>query len=216
VSGLQLSPNCDDMKGAINAAVRSVRNLNRPSKATNSRLLRARGETAASLVIRDAAASDTPALARLHVTTWNATHGHGPNGPTYELRERQWREAFSHDDGTWFCLVIERATGELVGFAKGARYAHNDLPEFSGELNKIYLLREYQRVGLGRRLVGHVARRFLDRGIGSMVLFGDARNPSCAAWDALDGERLYGPTGEFGGGYGWRDLRRLVLKCPAD
>jgi len=44
--------------------------------------------------------------------------------------------------------------------------------------------REYQRQGLGRRLVGHVARRFLGQGIGSMVLFGEARNPSCAFWDA--------------------------------
>jgi GNAT superfamily N-acetyltransferase len=101
-----------------------------------------------------------------------------------------------------------------VGFAKGVRYAHSDLPEFSGELNKIYLLRDYQPVGLGRRLVGHVARRFLVQGIGSMVLFGEARNPSCAAWDALGGERLYGPGGEFNGGYGWRDLRCLASMCP--
>jgi GNAT superfamily N-acetyltransferase len=204
------------MKDTVNAMLRSLRNLRRPSKATNSRLLRARGETAASLVIREATSSDIPALARLHVTTWNATHGGGPNGPTYELRERQWREAFSRVDGSWFCLVIKRSSGELVGFAKGVRYQHSDLPDFAGELNKIYLLREYQRQGLGRRLVGHVARRFLGQGIGSMVLFGEARNPSCACWDALGGERLYGPNGEFHGGYGWRDLQRLAAACPVD
>ena len=173
-------------------------------------------EATASLAIRDATAPDIPALARLHVTTWNATHGKRPNGPTYELRERQWRETFDSEDTRWFCFVIERANGELVGFAKGVPYAHSDLPDFAGELNKIYLLREYQRQGLGRRLVGHVARRFLGQGIPSMVLFGEARNPSCLFWDALEGERLYAADGAFHGGYGWRDLRRLASICPME
>ena len=153
---------------------------------------------------------------RLHVTTWNATHGWRRNGPTYELRERQWRETFGKNDGRWFCLVVERTNGELVGFAKGVPYEHPDLPGFAGELNKVYLLREYQRQGLGRRLVGHVARRFLSQGIQSMVLFGEARNPSCGFWDALGGERLYASNGEFHGGYGWRDLQHLGTMCPLE
>jgi GNAT superfamily N-acetyltransferase len=164
-----------------------------------------------AITIREATPSDIPALARLHVTTWNATHGAGPNRPTYELRERQWREAFGAADRRWICFIVERSDGELLGFAKGVPYAHSDLPEFSGELNKIYLLLEYQRQGLGSRLIGLVARWFLERGITSMVLFGEARNPSCACWDALGGERLYSREGEFHGGYGWNDLRRLAL-----
>ena len=204
------------MKRLADTTFRFLRNLRRPSKDANLRLLRMRGETAGSLVIRDARSSDIPALARLHVTTWNATYGVSQGGPTYELRERQWREAFSSVDGSWFCLVVERANGELIGFAKGKHYSSRDLPDFAGELNKIYLLREYQRVGLGRRLVGHVARRFLDQGIGAMVLFGEAGNPSCACWEALGGERLYSPRGEFDGGYGWRNLQALASMCPTD
>jgi ribosomal protein S18 acetylase RimI-like enzyme len=169
------------------------------------------------LTIRDAVAADIPALSRLHVITWNATRRAGRSGgPTCELRERQWRETFSRQDGSWFCLVIERSDAALIGFAKGMHYAHADLPAFAGELNKIYLLPEYQRVGLGRRLVGHVARRFLSQGIDSMVLFGDARNRSCACWDALGGEPLPRPDGTASGSYGWRDLRRLAAACPAD
>ena len=85
-----------------------------------------------------------------------------------------------------------------------------------GELNKIYLLREYQRVGLGRRLIGHVARRFLMQGIESMLLFGEARNPSNGFYEALGAERLFSDSGEFHGGYGWRDLRTLVARCPTE
>src|ERR1041385_7585485 len=115
------------MKGAKDAGIRLLRSMGAPSKAGNTRLLRARGETIKSLVIRDAAPSDSPALARLHVETWNATHSWRNRGPTYELREHQWRDAFGHADGSWFCLVVERPNSDLVGFAKGMRY-DGDLP----------------------------------------------------------------------------------------
>ena len=74
-----------------------------------------------------------------------------------------------------------------------------------------FVLREWHRQGIGRRLVEHVARRFLERGLASMLLFGDARNPSNGFYERLGAERLLSPEGEFHGGYGWRDLHRLSL-----
>jgi L-amino acid N-acyltransferase YncA len=175
------------------------------------------GDVMKPFVIREAVSADVPALARLHVTTFNETHA--PllmNGPTYEVREHQWREAFQAADRRWFCFVIEDASGELIGFAKGQPYAHSDQPDFAGELNKIYLLRQYHRRGLGLRLLGHVTRRFLSDGISSMLLFGNARNPSNAFYEALGAEKLFAANGEFHGGYGWRDLRELAAICPAE
>ena len=164
------------------------------------------------LVIRDATAADVPALARLHVTTWNATYAPmRATGPPVAVREQQWRETFATTDGSWFCLVVENARGELVGFAKGRRSDH---PEYGGELNKIYLLAAYQGMGLGRRLVGHVARRFLADGVTSMWLFGDARNPSARVWRALGAVKTDDDPGN--GNYGWRDLHRLAERCPVD
>ena len=64
------------MKCAVFAAWRLLAGLSRPSKAANARRLRARGETLASFTIREATAADIPALAQLHVTTWNATTHH--------------------------------------------------------------------------------------------------------------------------------------------
>ena len=164
-----------------------------------------------SLVIRDATEADIPALAELHVTTWNATYA--PmlmTGPSVAIREQQWREAFAKADGRWFCLVVENANGELVGFAKAIRSDG----EYGGELNKIYVLREYQRMGLGKRLLGHVARRFLSQGITSMWLFGDARNPSANVWKALGAVKTDDDPGT--GNYGWRDLNTLAARCPVE
>ncbi|HEY6977375.1 MAG TPA: GNAT family N-acetyltransferase [Chitinophagaceae bacterium] len=162
-----------------------------------------------SFIIREALPADVPALAALHVKTFHETHGKYPGSPTYEIREHQWLQAFESSDD-WFCFVIENENHELIGFAKGVPYNHNDLPDFSGELNKIYVLRAYQRQGLGRQLIGHVAPRFLSWGISSMLLFGDAKNPSNGFYEALGAEKLFLKTGEFHGGYGWRNLTALV------
>jgi hypothetical protein len=58
-------------------------------------------------IIREATAADVPALARLHVTTFNETHA--PvlrNGPTYEVRDYQWRQAFQSADRSRFCCFF--------------------------------------------------------------------------------------------------------------
>ena len=196
--------------------MRFLLGLRRPSKAANARRLRQRDETLQSLVIREATRDDIPALAALHVKTWSDTYWPVTSPPTYQIRERQWREQFEKNDESWFCFVVENRSGELVGFAKGRTYASEDLPGYSGELNKIYLLREYQRLGVGRRLVGHVARRFLEQGTSTMVLFGIPQNPSCAFHEALGGERLYAQNGQFHGGYGWRDLQKVASICPVE
>jgi ribosomal protein S18 acetylase RimI-like enzyme len=166
-----------------------------------------------SFSIREARASDVAELARLHVRTFNETHCAGRDtGPPFELRERQWREAFEGADKSWFCFVVEDDRGELVGFAKGTLH-DGGVPGFEGELNKIYVLQSFHRRGIGRMLLCRVAHEFVDRGVNSMLLFGDARNPSNGFYEAFDAERLYAESGEFHGGYGWRDLRPLVATC---
>ncbi|HUF62299.1 MAG TPA: GNAT family N-acetyltransferase [Verrucomicrobiales bacterium] len=158
--------------------------------------------------------ADVPAVAALHVATFNETHTVNNDGPGYELRESQWHKAFTEPDRDWFGIVIENEHGELAGFAKGQSH-DGGVSGFQGELNKIYLLRRYHRLGLGRRLLCEVARRFLDRGESSMLLFGEAKNPSNGFYEAMGGERIITSTGEFHGGYGWRDLHELVRFCRA-
>lgn len=202
------------MKSALVAVARFFFGLTGPSKRANARRMRERAESVASLIIREATPADIPTLAQLHVTTWNATYA--PmllNGPPYEIRAKQWRDAFAKQDGSWFSFVVERQNGELVGFAKGV---HSNQPDYAGELSKIFLLREYQRVGLGRRLMGYVTRRFLSEGVTAIWLFADARNPSCAFYEALGAHRLVDHKGKISyGNYGWKDLQALAKRCPS-
>jgi GNAT superfamily N-acetyltransferase len=193
------------LQSVLIPVVRWRRRRLRPSKEDNRRALAARGESIDLLTFRDARPDELTALATLHVKTWAATYPEVRRPPTLAIREAQWRDAFANADGRWFCIVIENTRGELVGFAKGI-LGQDEV----GDLNKIYLLTEYQRLGLGRRLVGHAARRFLDAGMSSMTLLADAANPSCAFYEALGAEAQRDEQGRRSrGAYIWKDLTRL-------
>lgn len=197
------------MKNQLIYFKRFVNSLQRPTKKTNTRLLHERGEDLSKFIFRDAREEEIPALANLHVIAWHQTYNATPKPEIWKIREWQWREQFKKDDGTWFCIVIENQKGELIGFSKGVKPPAGEHPDNLGNLSKIYLLREYQRMGLGTKLLGLTVRRFLKMGITSMVLFGDPANPSCAFHEAMGGKRMNGEKGEFTGNYSWYDLEKL-------
>ena len=200
----------------MNTITRFFQALKKPSREENARLLHERGEAVDNFIFREVRATDLQELASLHVKVWNETYHNVKNPPNYATREYQWQQQFKLTDGSWFCFVVENSKGELIGFAKGNVYSSDELPGYAGEVGKIYLKREYQRLGLGRKLVGYVVRRFLSQGIHSMVLFGVPQNPASKFHETLGGEKLYTKTGEFQGGYGWKDLQKLAGICPID
>jgi ribosomal protein S18 acetylase RimI-like enzyme len=164
-----------------------------------------------SFIIREAWLEDIEQLVHIHVTSWNATYPDYHPKPSPQLRRMQWEKAFNDREDNWFCFVAQKEVGEVVGFATGSDY--NDEPDFDAQLNKIHFLKDYQRLGLGRLLVGHVVNKFIERGYNSMLLFADADNTNIEFYDMLLGERLIDKSGNFHGAFGWRDLQRLKELC---
>lgn len=195
----------DRLQGPLAALRRRIDGLFRPSGTANAKRLRARGESLDSIRLREAVAADVPALAELHVTTWNATY-RTSRGPTIATRTWQWDQVFAKESRRDFVLVLEDRDSRLIGFTWGIPHEG----EFAGQLSKIYLRWEYHGLGLGRRLLHETARRFLARGIGSFILFAEASNPTLGFYDRLGGERLLDERGRFTGAYGWRDVRALL------
>lgn len=64
----------NSIKVVVFATWRTVGAFLFPSRTANIRRLGERGESMESFVIREASVLDVPALAQLHVTTWNATY----------------------------------------------------------------------------------------------------------------------------------------------
>jgi len=198
------------MKNFINSVFRFLNGLRRPSNKTNMKKLQERGETVYSFTFRDATEKDIPELGKLHAITWAQTYN--AKNPNIQLRQYQWQKSFiEENDGSWFCILVVNAQNELVGFAKGKINKDEHTSQLNGDLNKIYLLSDYQRLGLGKRLFTFVVQKFLSRGVNNMSLFGVPQNPSCAFHEAMGGERLYSEKGTFNGGYRWPDLKKLKI-----
>jgi ribosomal protein S18 acetylase RimI-like enzyme len=195
----------DRLEARIADIKRHLDALSRPRSEVNAKRLRDRGESLSSITVRDAVAADVPALAELHVTTWNATY-RTSRGPSVATRTRQWTEVFKKEPRRDFVVVLEDRNGRLVGFTAGKPYDG----EFEGQFSKIYLRWEYHGLGLGRWLMQETARRFLDRGIESFILFAERSNPTIGFYDRMGGERLLNERGLFTGAYGWRDVRKLI------
>jgi GNAT superfamily N-acetyltransferase len=197
------------MKNFVNSVVRFLNSLKRPSKQTNLTKLKERGETLDSFTFRDATAADVLELGKLHAVTWAQTYN--SSNPNIQLRQYQWHKSFTEEiDGSWFCIVVANKNNELVGFAKGIINQDANSTQLKGDLNKIYLLKDYQRIGLGRKLFVLVVQRFLSKGVPAMTLFGVPQNPSGSFHEAMGGERLYSEKGTFDGGYQWPDLKKII------
>jgi GNAT superfamily N-acetyltransferase len=202
----------DTLKRAGFRTIRGVLALRRPSRRANTRGLRERQESLEALTLRAAVTNDIPELAALHVATWNDTYAPLMTGPAVEVREHQWRQTFEQPEG-WFCYVLARPDGSLIGFTKGVFRPEHEIP---GELNKLFLRRDYQRMGLGRRLVGQVVQRFLTEGVSKMAAYVDPRNPSCGFFERLGGQWLIEPDGHVNfSWYVWSDLPMLARHCTA-
>jgi ribosomal protein S18 acetylase RimI-like enzyme len=193
------------LKSRLAGLKRRINARSRPKGQENARRLRERGESLDSIRFRDAVAADIAALAELHVTTWNATYNTA-RGPTIATRTWQWNQVFATESRRDFVLVLEDRNGRLIGFTCGR--PHDG--EFEGELSKIYLRWEYHGLGLGRRMMAETARRFLERGIHSFLLFAELSNPTLGFYDRMGGERLLDDRGHFAGAYAWRDVRTLI------
>ena len=172
------------------------------------------------LIIRPAREEDAPALARVHVDTWRTTYnGIVPDehlaSLSYAKREKIWKE--------WLARPAEEVTnyaavtpaGEVVGFAV-CGLLRDDIPGFDGELYGLYILKAFQGIGIGRRLVQQAAMDVASRGCSTMVAWVLKDNPSCRFYERLGGQPVAEKTVEIGGkelvevAYGWRELSELL------
>lgn len=127
------------------------------------------------LKIREARPADAAAIARVQVEAWHTTfRGILPEdflaGITLEDRLPRWEKELSDTPRGESVFVAETAAGEVVGFASCGPERDAD-PDFDGELYAIYILEEFQRAGLGRRLALAAAERLAASGLRSVLIW---------------------------------------------
>ena len=174
--------------------------------------------------IREATPTDAPGIARVHVDAWRSSYaGVVPeeilSGLSYSERETLWDDILTSPDTDRRCFVAETRDAQdakIVGFASAGQES-DDHEGYEGEIYAIYLLEDFQRIGLGRRLFQSAAKRLLDDGIKSMLLWVFEENHRARRfYESLGGELVARKDVTIGGAevveiaYGWKDITTLV------
>ncbi|WP_127583563.1 GNAT family N-acetyltransferase [Paenibacillus koleovorans] len=169
--------------------------------------------------IRKALPSDSRGIAKVAVDTWRSAYrgilpDHVLDGLTYEQREENWNRIFII--GIDIVFVAENVAGEVIGYASGGKERRSTAMD-QGELYTLYLLEQYQRLGLGKQLLLSVARELDWLGMRSMLVWVLAENPSRFFYESLGAQKVEAREIEIGGGtlpeigYSWASMREALL-----
>ena len=172
--------------------------------------------------IREVMVQDIPGIAKVQVDGWRTTYrGIVPDefldNMAYTTQEMFLEKEFVPHlyDKELFCYVAEEQIGQVVGFAVGGKEREKN-PNYTGELHGIYILKEYQRRGFGRKLVRAVVKKLLKMKLTSMLVWVLVENPSRGFYERLGGVELNTKKIEIGGAlldevaYGWSDITTLL------
>lgn len=180
--------------------------------------------------ITRAGLADARRIAEVHIASWRETYAAMMPAETLDALDlsewaERWRGYLSDDDPASATFLALDETGAAAGFGYCRRQRSEKLLAlgFSGEFASLYLLRRIQRRGVGRRLIGAMARRLLAQGCDSAGLW--------VFRDAAHARRFYESHGAAPAGiegvweiygmalpdmaYGWRDLRPLALTADS-
>jgi GNAT superfamily N-acetyltransferase len=179
-----------------------------------------------SIVIRTAHAGDAEAIARVRVDSWRETYrGMIPQGylDAMKLEESRalWEKVLTAGSTAVSVFVAEHGA-EIVGFGSGNMLAE---PKhgFDAELSAVYVRRDFQRAGIGRRLVTETAIALSQRahGASGLIVWVIAGNKGARAFfERLGAELVVEQAFHWDGvdlveaGYGWRTLEALTADLP--
>ncbi|PAV29326.1 GNAT family N-acetyltransferase [Virgibacillus profundi] len=169
--------------------------------------------------IRKATFEDAETIAHIHVTSWKSTYSdlldeRDLSNITYENRKALWETVLrirKKDQCTFVIHNEDKVVGFISGGPERTKRFHYD-----SEIHTIYLLDEYQKMGLGAILLKAFAEEMKSLGKKSILVWILKQNPSSRFY-----ERYYAkPVGEeaisIGEGsyketaYGWESIDELL------
>jgi GNAT superfamily N-acetyltransferase len=164
------------------------------------------------MLIRSAKNTDAQAMSRAYVQTWRDTYlSVIPFGYLLEMSAADHEKAFLHElTATAVIGFVAEEAGDLVGFITGGNERHGDRV-YGGEIHALYVLRNFQRRGIGKKLVLSLAGKLHQSGRYSMLVRVLKLNPYRRFYEKINGTYLKTEHQQFAGEtvevavYGWLD-----------
>jgi ribosomal protein S18 acetylase RimI-like enzyme len=172
------------------------------------------------MIIREASRQDLFSIAKVQVDSNRTTYrGIMPedylNNLSYESKAKSWEERLFIEDNKEFMYVAEVDNANIIGFASAGLVKTNEL--FDREINSIYILKEFQRQGIGRLLIKAIITEFIKNNVRSMIIWTLQDNPSRYFYQYLGGKIVDKRKIQRGGkeliqiAYGWDDIKCMPI-----
>ena len=178
-----------------------------------------------TLEIRPASVGDAPAIARVRIDGWRTAYrGLVPDASLdamdVDASVTLWQRILAAGPNTTSVFVADD-NGEVVGFA-AANMLEEPRHDLDAELSAVYVRRDRQHTGVGRRLVSAVARAQRGHGASGLIAWTLAGNKAARAFlEALGATLVTEQPFEWDGlqlteaGYGFADLDALAAASEA-
>ena len=176
--------------------------------------------------IRIATPDDAPALAAMHIASWRETYaGLLPDkmlsSLSVDARSEMWANIM-REPPTLSATVIYLAEyeGTIIAFGSCGAQRTDSLKDqgYDGEIGAIYVLREFQKRGIGARLFSAMSLDFTKRGFTAAALWVLRDNSRARRFYEHLAGKVVAEREDIRDGavlielaYGWQDLKELEL-----
>jgi ribosomal protein S18 acetylase RimI-like enzyme len=169
-----------------------------------------------TLSIRAATLQDAPAIAHIHITSWQHTYrGIAPQHVLDALdtttRTQEWVSRLEKADSYTFVAMLD---GHMCGFIDGGP-ARKQVRDFDAEFYSVNMHPAAKGRGVGRLLMRRLAETLRGNGFVKASVWVLAENPARRFYEHLGAVEIGESVMTVGGvdlkeiGYGWQDLRTL-------
>jgi GNAT superfamily N-acetyltransferase len=168
------------------------------------------------VAMRMATPDDAEAIARIHVETWRTTYaGMLPDdllvAMSLDRQTNMWQRMLHAGETV---MVVEDPRYGVIGFGSygPSRSARS---EFTGEVYTLYLLPDFQGLGLGQGLLRGLFGALAREGHKSALIWVLASNPARFFYEAMGGKPAAARDTKMGGktvrelAYGWESIHAL-------
>lgn len=171
--------------------------------------------------IRKAVYEDAAAIANIHVSSWKSTYSElldekDISNMTYENRITLWETVLRIQRENQCTFVIQNDE-KIAGFVSGGPERTKRF-NYDCEIYTIYLLDEFQRMGLGTRLLKAFCEDMRETGFQSVLVWVLKQNPSSRFYERYDAKPIGEEITTIGVGtyqetaYGWENIEELLIK----
>ncbi|MBN2154833.1 MAG: GNAT family N-acetyltransferase [Candidatus Lokiarchaeota archaeon] len=173
-----------------------------------------------SVKFRIATIEDIYAISSVHVKSWQSTYldifpAEQLNAVSIEQVADNWTKIIKIQNKKSIVYVADDSVAGIVGFLKGGK--PEDLSSYDCEISAIYILREFQRKGIGRQLVRKAIEYFISQQWKTMIVWTLINNPYRRFYDLLGGEpretknyKKWNTNHELIG-YTWENIQEILV-----